>query len=202
MKKLFKPGFTLAEVLITIAVIGVVAAITMPTMISSYQYKAIGTKLSKFAANLESNARAYAAANATLTTVNASDFVAESFLFATGDTNGTLAKSTVAMIKDGTFVKYADAASSDHNTTKYPVATYGQPIIKFTFSPGISGLPASAQKQYDFVVTELGYTFPATTDTCLTDIYNKQWITKKNDYKSGTNCYKTSGQSDLKVSGT
>lgn len=42
-----KNGFTLAEVLITLAVIGVVAALTIPTLIQSYQEKATVTKLKK-----------------------------------------------------------------------------------------------------------------------------------------------------------
>src|SRR5574344_1431849 len=38
-------GFTLAEVLITLGIIGVVAALTIPTLIQNYQEKAIVTKL-------------------------------------------------------------------------------------------------------------------------------------------------------------
>lgn len=40
-------GFTLAEVLITLGVLGVVSAMTMPTLIASYQKKAYVTQLSK-----------------------------------------------------------------------------------------------------------------------------------------------------------
>ena len=40
-------GFTLAEVLITLGIIGVVAAITMPTLISKYQKKVLATQLKK-----------------------------------------------------------------------------------------------------------------------------------------------------------
>lgn len=40
-------GFTLAEVLITLGIIGVVAAMTMPTLINNYQEKVIITKLKK-----------------------------------------------------------------------------------------------------------------------------------------------------------
>ena len=58
MKRL-KTGFTLAEVLITLGIIGVVAAITMPNLIGNYQYKTVGVKLAKFAAQLESAARAH-----------------------------------------------------------------------------------------------------------------------------------------------
>lgn len=42
-----KAAFTLAEVLITLGIIGVVAAITMPSLIQNYQEKATVTKLKK-----------------------------------------------------------------------------------------------------------------------------------------------------------
>ena len=45
-----KKGFTLAEVLITIAIVGVVAAMTLPNLIQNYQKKVISTKLKKFQA--------------------------------------------------------------------------------------------------------------------------------------------------------
>jgi prepilin-type N-terminal cleavage/methylation domain-containing protein len=41
-------GFTLAEVLITLTIIGVVAALTIPGLVASYQKKVITTKLKKF----------------------------------------------------------------------------------------------------------------------------------------------------------
>lgn len=41
-------GFTLAEVLITLGIIGVVAAMTMPTLIANHQKKQVGVNLSKF----------------------------------------------------------------------------------------------------------------------------------------------------------
>lgn len=43
-----KIAFTLAEVLITLGIIGVVAAMTMPSLIQNYQEKATVTKLKKF----------------------------------------------------------------------------------------------------------------------------------------------------------
>lgn len=45
--KIFK-GFTLAEVLITLGIIGVVAAITIPTLISNNQKQALATSIQKF----------------------------------------------------------------------------------------------------------------------------------------------------------
>ena len=49
MKKVYehKPAFTLAEVLITLGVIGVVAAMTIPTLITNYEKKVTITKLKK-----------------------------------------------------------------------------------------------------------------------------------------------------------
>ena len=41
-------GFTLAEVLITLGIIGIVAAMTMPTLITRYQKTVVTTKLKKF----------------------------------------------------------------------------------------------------------------------------------------------------------
>ena len=43
----FKKAFTLAEVLITLGIIGVVAAMTIPTLINAQQEKATITKLKK-----------------------------------------------------------------------------------------------------------------------------------------------------------
>ena len=50
MKKL---GFTLAEVLITLGVVGVVAAITLPSLITDTATAQIGPKLAKAVASFE-----------------------------------------------------------------------------------------------------------------------------------------------------
>ena len=42
------PAFTLAEVLITLGIIGVVAVMTLPTVISSYRQKEAAARLKKF----------------------------------------------------------------------------------------------------------------------------------------------------------
>ncbi len=47
-KKIGHVGFTLAEVLITLGIIGVVAAMTMPTLIQNHRKKVVETKLRKF----------------------------------------------------------------------------------------------------------------------------------------------------------
>ena len=43
-----RAGFTLAEVLITLGVIGIVAALTMPALIANYQKKVLETRIKKF----------------------------------------------------------------------------------------------------------------------------------------------------------
>lgn len=43
-----KKGFTLAEVLITLGIIGVVAAMTLPTLISHHKKQVVETRLAKF----------------------------------------------------------------------------------------------------------------------------------------------------------
>ena len=45
--KLWKSGFTLAEVLITLGIIGVVAALTMPVLIANYRKQQTVTQLKK-----------------------------------------------------------------------------------------------------------------------------------------------------------
>ena len=45
-------GFTLAEILITLAIIGVVAAMTIPTLISNYKKNVVESKLRKFNSNI------------------------------------------------------------------------------------------------------------------------------------------------------
>jgi len=47
-----KKGFTLAEVLITLGIIGVVAAMTLPTIVANYQKQATVGKIKKFYTNM------------------------------------------------------------------------------------------------------------------------------------------------------
>ena len=47
-KNFRRVAFTLAEVLITLGIIGVVAALTLPSLVESYKKKVVATKLSKF----------------------------------------------------------------------------------------------------------------------------------------------------------
>ncbi len=58
MKKL-KFGFTLAEVLITVGIIGVVSAITIPMLVTNYQKRLTITRLKKSVLPLKSSYKTY-----------------------------------------------------------------------------------------------------------------------------------------------
>ena len=47
MNKMYKQAFTLAEILITLGIIGLVAALTLPSVIANYQKKQTVVKLKK-----------------------------------------------------------------------------------------------------------------------------------------------------------
>ena len=57
------PAFTLAEVLITLGIIGVVAAMTLPTLIAKYQEKVILTRVKKIYSQISSAINLYKAEN-------------------------------------------------------------------------------------------------------------------------------------------
>lgn len=52
-----KSAFTLAEVLITLGIIGIVAALTMPTLIQNYKKNVLSTRISKFASTYQQAVR-------------------------------------------------------------------------------------------------------------------------------------------------
>ncbi|MBQ8168578.1 type II secretion system protein, partial [bacterium] len=60
-----RTAFTLAEVLITLAIIGVVAAMTIPTLISDYQEKVTVTKVKKMYSTLSNAYQLYVANDGT-----------------------------------------------------------------------------------------------------------------------------------------
>lgn len=54
-----KKGFTLAEVLVTLGVIGIVAALTLPTLSTNYQTAACESTTAKFYVNMQEAAQRY-----------------------------------------------------------------------------------------------------------------------------------------------
>ena len=211
-------GFTLAEVLITLGIIGVVAAVTMPTLVMNTKYKEVGTRLAKFHNNLENAARSYTAANGDFSVRDLdkrqealSDFFNNSFIYketykdgvATSDNSiniiaitmgssvmyGNLCQKNCGVLKDDSSIGYWPAGSMD--TTKYPAEKYGEAIARVYFSPNVSGLPQKARKVYIFAISSKGIVVPFTGDNCLQNAYDENYIVNASWYKSGGVCYKS-----------
>ena len=207
MKNTLKSGFTLSEVLITIAIIGVVAALTLPTVMSSSTYKSLGVKIAKFASTTENASRAYVNANDAFK-IDKDDeeneyksilnFVNDTFLIeAVGNDNtiGDLSEikfnSTPQGIKGTNYITLKDGTLIDIDTVtetlskKYNTKKYGNPVFTIAFDPMVKGLPSSIQKVYRFTVTELGYVLPSSGDSCLQSIYSRQFSTSQQDFVDG-----------------
>ena len=73
-----KRAFTLAEVLITLAIIGVVAAMTMPTLIKNHQKQVYATRLKK-AVNVLENMRTKLMADEEVTNFNDTKLIREGY---------------------------------------------------------------------------------------------------------------------------
>ena len=217
-----KFGFTLAEVLITLGIIGVVAAVTMPTLVASTKYKQIGVKLSKFASTTENSSRGYVAANtefgeeSALALQSLINYSSEVFrfkkLFNKGteedDPNGIpfSAKDSTPLKLDKTYAVQNDdtmlsmfvftedsEVASSSDEEKYPKEKFGAPIATFYFDPNIKGLPSTAQHVFAFTFTSKGFLFPSKKDACLRAISSKNWIVDSSYYKKGGVCDKSSG---------
>ena len=141
-----KFGFTLAEVLITLGIIGVVAAVTMPTLTMNTRYKELGTRFQKFHTNMENAARAYVAANGefntdinkngknkgnTVTTEQLKDFYNSSLKFKATYTaaNGQTSDNILLPNTSGGLVYMNYELSDEHNANiNYGVFSDGSAI--------------------------------------------------------------------------
>ena len=198
--KRFNKGFTLAEVLVTLTVIGVVSALTLPSTLSNYQTKLVGVKLSKFAAQLENMATSYVAENDTFSTSSqVTRFINKTYLIKDiiGGADGSGVRysfdkdsSPIAMLKDGTGLQVS--MNSDKNfkehSSQVDIYKVGAPKFDVRFYPNVKGLPSFAQKNFDFTVTELGYVYPKDNDNCLWLLYNNEYTTNGDVFSEGSAC--------------
>ena len=240
---MFKKGFTLAEVLITLAIIGIVAAIALPNLIMNNGYKTVGVKLAKFMSTTESAARAYVTSNDVFSStidekdktkasgnVAVMDFINDAYLIkdltnttkkdeslmkavlgsnATATDNPTFytvpetaalpesplaygTKVLVANLKDNTSFSaslcVSNAACNYKEVTRGGRKT-GEPVFILSFDPEVTGLPKKVHHNYNFVVTELGFVFPAADESCLWEIYNNKFVTNSNTFSESGACY-------------
>ena len=217
-----KFGFTLAEVLITLGIIGVVAAVTMPTLFANTKYKQIGVKLSKFASTTENASRGYVAANrefgedSALALQSLINYSSEVFRFkkvflkgkeeedpdtfpsARIESTPLKLDNTYAVQNDDTilsvfvFTEESEAKSS-LDEDKYPAEKFGAPIATYYFDPNVNGLPSTAQHVFAFTFTSKGFLFPNKKDACLQAISSNNWIVESSYYKKDGVCDKSSG---------
>lgn len=218
MKK-FKSGFTLAEVLITLGIIGVVAAIVMPSVMTNYTYKTVGVKLSKFVSQLEGSTRPYVVQNTIFSdAATAQDYIVESFLIRNlddlkDDATGSLVSvvkdltlnatnkefdafnktsNPIVQIKDGTEFRAYMLDTNYDEDDEINTAQVGEAIWGIAFAPKVNGLPKAVQKSYKFVITELGYVYPdRSVDNCMAGIWDAEFMTTSKTFKEGSACVPT-----------
>lgn len=211
-----KSGFTLAEVLITMGIIGIIAAITMPTLMMDTKYKQIGVKLSKFYSTLYNASKEYTAYNGDYGSVNnLVNHINKSFDFkdihvysqsgqtaiaATGidcykanainDQYGLLADNTKISILAGPTKKIPITLPEKYNNSR----KYGSPLTIVYFDPMVKGLPTNGQHVFEFVVTTKGNIIPY--DSCSAAAFANNWIIDSNWFKSGQVCYHTASENN------
>lgn len=214
MKKI-KSGFTLAEVLITLAIIGIISAIILPSVMSNYQYKSVGVKLGKFISTVEGSARAFVVNEGVFTNDSdmVADFANDTFIYkqfegladmteypevttstySTNDRTGMVSSEErpVAILKDGTGFRLSlDSTTFDDTLADMvPPEKYGVPAFRIDFNPNVQGLPSTAQKVYSLTVTELGYIFPHPDDDCTWELYNNDFNTTARSFAGEAACH-------------
>ncbi len=103
-----KAAFTLAEVLITLGIIGVVAALTLPTLIANYQKQVLVTQLKKSVNILENMARKMVADDG-VSNFNQTEFFQKFDCY--GDSAQSVCQDSIAMMK-----KYLNIVSEGYGT--------------------------------------------------------------------------------------
>ena len=185
MKKQFtKMAFTLAETLIVIGIIGVVAALTIPNTISDGKDRQYITKLAKFNTTLESATTAYIATkDKDFTSDDAVDFIKTSLIFVNTDEKKKIKSGSGlnAALKDGTVIDSIRAGNSSSDLDKIDTDNTGDAAFVIGFKPEVAGM---AHKTLSFVVTEKGYVFPQKGDACLTSLYESKWKYEPAKFKS------------------
>jgi type II secretory pathway pseudopilin PulG len=125
MKKKF--AFTLAEILITIGVVGIVAAITIPSLISKYQKKIMGNRLKQTHAMLTNVIRMSEEENGFLT----NDEIKNGVNLYSNDTKGFFKKYFVLYMAGASYIIY-DAKNQGRWDLRQPNKTY----VGFNFGKG------------------------------------------------------------------
>ena len=206
-----KKGFTLAEVLVTLGIIGVVSAVTLPTLMIDSKYKQIGVKLAKFQSATENSARSWVLTNEEFKPNRVDlidEFIDNTFLInrvlysnGTVKDNNTYTsvssdavyplswEEAAAELKDGTRVAVSSTPLSSITEIakgRYDESKYGESAFVILFDPQVKGLHEQEQKYHMFAVTSKGFVLPA--DRCTVAISDDNWVVKKSTYMSIDKC--------------
>ena len=165
---MMKNGFTLAEVLITLAIIGIVAALTIPTLMTDSRYQLVSSRVAKFVSTTEDAALAQAAMNGAISYSDIENIV----LYKSMEDirTGTIKYD----LKDGTRLYVQSGASDeglaeDHKNTE----KYGAPMAKLYFNHNVSGIP-DVHHTMEFIMTNKGYIFPDGSYTCANAMFDTE----------------------------
>ena len=171
-----KIAFTLAEVLITLGIIGVVAAMTIPTLIADYQEKVMVTKVKQAHSQLMNAIRLYIAQN---------NCVNMLCLFDTKKTTEKVAAELATVLKGA---KICETGASDKQCAIYTIKS-NSPILRDGVYVAGDALPAQGKiylqngvlfalhqnteciRHYEAIIRDengydTGERVPATSDSC------------------------------------
>ena len=216
-------GFTLAEVLITLGIIGVISALTLPTVRNNTTYKQLGTKMAKFVSVMEGATLAYVTGTdedfksdeilqdfmkrnlliketytAPPTVDNKIIYHVDSY-----NTDGGWGPITTPLpdcslrLKDGTAVNFNKTNTSTIDTDIYPADVYGTFAYTVRFCPMVSGINKQhGQQIFRFALTRKGYILPVKEDLCTTAILKSEWKVTSEMFESGGACYRAKDEWD------
>ena len=213
-----KKGFTLAEVLIVLGIIGVVAALTIPNFVRDYKCKEIGTKLAKFQNTLEKATTEYVITtdrnlrNDTPSLLhdlqdyeNFYNLINDAMTYKKQEGENPIEETMPSdltpqtlgdeyfVMRDDTRVRFVCTGDDAGLSINIPNENKMGRQTNFWayFDPGVSGLGNNAHSVFIFGITNKGFVLPSATDTCLTAIASNKWTVLPTYYKNGGVCNKT-----------
>ncbi len=130
MKK--KTGFTLAEVLITLAIIGIIAALVIPAVMTNFQFRNVGVRLSKFMATVENATRAFVVADEALPSAVVPGVDANNVPLDNGN------RAVIATYINNTF-SITDAGASLRNNDGSPIGVDNIGLLPIDADPNMGG---------------------------------------------------------------
>ena len=149
-----KQGFTLAEVLISLTIIGVIAALTTPTLITSSRNQANASKLSSTVANLEN-------AFTSLIAFEGTDDITETTLWSYKGDADTFTGELGKYIKSISF--------DDGEANKLPSCYTGTTGVKNKSGTALTTVPNITKEFIEFTLPSGAAVFLAPDGTELTD---------------------------------